>query len=122
MPASDDFLDRYVSPTHMDLVIGGLLILLVLESTRRATGWIMPILSMVFFAYALWGNYLPSPWKHKGYPLSDMIAEELHDAERHLRLGHRRLGHADHPVHHLRRHPAGLGRRPASSSTSRCAP
>lgn len=73
---SDDFLDRYVSPTPMDLVIGGILILLVLESTRRATGWIMPILSLMFFAYALWGNYLPSPWKHKGYPLSDMIAEE----------------------------------------------
>lgn len=73
---SDDFLDRYVSPTPMDLVIGGILILLVLESTRRATGWIMPILSLMFFAYALWGNYLPSPWKHKGYPLSDMIAEQ----------------------------------------------
>ena len=73
---SDDFLDRYVSPTPMDLIIGGILILLVLESTRRATGWIMPILSLTFFAYALWGNYLPSPWKHKGYPLSDMIAEE----------------------------------------------
>ncbi|MGQ3299560.1 TRAP transporter permease [Reyranella sp.] len=73
---SDDFLDRYVSPTQTDLVIGGLLILLVLESTRRATGWIMPILSLVFFAYALWGNYLPAPWTHKGYPLSDMIAEE----------------------------------------------
>jgi TRAP transporter 4TM/12TM fusion protein len=74
--ASDDFLDRYVSPTQTDLVIGGLLILLVLESTRRATGWIMPILSALFFAYALWGNYLPAPWQHKGYPLSDMIAEE----------------------------------------------
>jgi len=74
--ASDDFLDRYVSPTTMDLIVGGLLLLLVLETTRRATGWIMPVLSMIFFAYALWGNYLPAPWTHKGYPLSDMIAEE----------------------------------------------
>lgn len=73
---ADDFLDRYVSPTQTDLVIGGILILLVLESTRRATGWIMPILSMVFLAYAMWGNYLPAPWTHKGYPLSDLIAEE----------------------------------------------
>ena len=73
---SDDFLDRYVSPTQTDLVIGGILILLVLESTRRATGWIMPILSVMFLAYAMWGNYLPAPWKHKGYPLSDLIAEE----------------------------------------------
>lgn len=73
---ADDFLDRYVSPTQTDLVIGGILILLVLESTRRATGWIMPILSLIFLAYAMWGNYLPAPWTHKGYPLSDLIAEE----------------------------------------------
>ena len=73
---SDDFLDLYVSPTKTDLVIGGILILLVLESTRRATGWIMPILSTMFLAYAMWGNYLPAPWTHKGYPLSDLIAEE----------------------------------------------
>jgi TRAP transporter 4TM/12TM fusion protein len=71
----DDFLDRYVSPTPEDLVVGAILIVLVLETTRRATGWIMPVLSMAFFAYALWGNYLPAPWTHKGYPLSDMIAE-----------------------------------------------
>ncbi len=76
LAASDDFLDRYVSPTQTDLVIGGILILLVLESTRRATGWIMPILSLIFLAYAMWGNYLPAPWTHKGYPLSDLIAEE----------------------------------------------
>ncbi len=76
LAASDDFLDRYVSPTFSDLVIGGILIVLVLESTRRATGWIMPILSSLFMAYALWGNHLPSPWKHKGYPLSDLIAEQ----------------------------------------------
>ena len=76
LSASDDFLDRYVSPTMMDLIVGGILLLLVLEATRRATGWIMPMLSMVFFAYALWGNYLPAPWTHKGYPLADMIAEE----------------------------------------------
>ena len=73
--AADDFLDRYVSPTHMDVAVGAVLILLVLEATRRATGWIMPVLSMTFFAYGLWGNYLPAPWTHKGYPIVDLIAE-----------------------------------------------
>ena len=75
LAGSDDFLDRYVSPTHMDVAVGAILILLVLESTRRATGWIMPIVSMAFFAYGLWGNYLPAPWTHKGYPIVDLIAE-----------------------------------------------
>lgn len=75
LAGSDDFLDRYVSPTKMDVAVGAILILLVLESTRRATGWIMPIVSMMFFAYGLWGNYLPAPWTHKGYPIVDLIAE-----------------------------------------------
>ena len=30
---------------------------------------------MMFFAYGLWGNYLPAPWTHKGYPIVDLIAE-----------------------------------------------
>ena len=49
LAGSDDFLDRYVDPSKMDIAVGAVLILLVLESTRRATGWIMPIVSMVFF-------------------------------------------------------------------------
>ena len=75
LAGADDFLDRYVSPNRMDVVVGVVLIVLVLEATRRATGWIMPIVSVAFFAYGLWGNYLPAPWTHKGYPIVDLIAE-----------------------------------------------
>lgn len=75
LEGADDFLDRYVSPTAMDVAVGALLILLVLEATRRSTGLIMPVVSLAFFAYGLWGNYLPAPWTHKGYPIVDLIAE-----------------------------------------------
>ncbi len=75
LEAADDFLDRYVSPTSMDVAVGAVLILLVLEATRRSTGLIMPVVSLAFFAYGLWGNYLPAPWTHKGYPIVDLIAE-----------------------------------------------
>ncbi|MCA0304638.1 MAG: TRAP transporter fused permease subunit [Proteobacteria bacterium] len=75
LDAADDFLDRYVSPTAMDVAVGAVLILLVLEATRRSTGLIMPVVSLMFFAYGLWGNYLPAPWTHKGYPIVDLIAE-----------------------------------------------
>ncbi|MBX9945917.1 MAG: TRAP transporter fused permease subunit [Reyranella sp.] len=75
LAGADDFLDRYVSPNRMDVVVGVVLIALVLEATRRATGLIMPIVSLAFFAYGLWGNYLPAPWTHKGYPIVDLIAE-----------------------------------------------
>src|SRR3982751_5987856 len=40
----DDFLDRNTDPTRWDQVMGVALILLVLEATRRTSGWVMPII------------------------------------------------------------------------------
>ena len=40
-------------PRLADYVFGGALIVLVLEATRRATGWALPITAMVFLAYGL---------------------------------------------------------------------
>lgn len=71
----DDFLDRYVSPERMDIVAGGLLILLVLEATRRTTGAIMPVLCGLFWLYAMLGSHLPAPWTHKGYDTVRLISE-----------------------------------------------
>ncbi|PHK94431.1 C4-dicarboxylate ABC transporter permease [Pseudoroseomonas rhizosphaerae] len=63
----DDLLDRYVFPEALDLVVGWLLVALVLEATRRTTGWIMPAVAIAFMLYAFWGNHLPAPWTHRGY-------------------------------------------------------
>jgi TRAP transporter 4TM/12TM fusion protein len=63
----DDLLDRYVFPEPMDLVVGWALVVLVLEVTRRSTGWVMPVVSLCFLAYAFFGNHLPPPWRHQGY-------------------------------------------------------
>ena len=47
-------------PLPADFVFGGALIVLVLEATRRATGWALPITAIVFLAYALTlGNQSP---------------------------------------------------------------
>lgn len=40
-------------PRPIDYVFGGALILLIMEATRRATGWALPITAAVFLAYAL---------------------------------------------------------------------
>ena len=40
-------------PRLADYVFGGALILLILEATRRFTGWALPITAMVFLAYGL---------------------------------------------------------------------
>ena len=63
----DDLQDRIIFPEPMDIAVGWLLIALVLEATRRATGWIMPVVAIAFILYAFFGNHLPAPWTHRGY-------------------------------------------------------
>lgn len=53
--------------TPMATVAGALLLIIVLEATRRCLGWIMPIMALIFIAYALAGPYLPLAIAHRGY-------------------------------------------------------
>src|SRR6202171_1588385 len=63
--SGDDFFDRSITPNDWDVFFGVALILLVLEAMRRATGWIMPAITLCFLLYAMFGAYLPAPWTHK---------------------------------------------------------
>lgn len=63
----DDLQDRYVFPEPMDVVVGWILVALVLEVARRATGPVMPVVAILFLLYAFYGNHLPPPWQHQGY-------------------------------------------------------
>jgi TRAP transporter 4TM/12TM fusion protein len=69
----EDFTDRNTSPLRWDIVFGIALVFLVLEAMRRTSGWIMPIVTACFIAYALFGAYLPAPWTHKGYDLGRLV-------------------------------------------------
>lgn len=69
-----DFGDRATTPTQVDWIVGAIFVVLLLEATRRATGWIMPGVSIAFMLYALFGNHLPHPWTHRGYSIEDLVA------------------------------------------------
>jgi len=69
----DDFLDRSTNPNTWDQVFGIALMLLVLEATRRTSGWVMPIIIGGFIAYAFAGPLLPSPWTHRGYDIGRLV-------------------------------------------------
>ncbi|MEJ2164587.1 MAG: TRAP transporter fused permease subunit [Desulfobacterales bacterium] len=56
-----------------ELVMGGLMILLVLEAARRATGIMLPILASATIAYALLGGYIPGSWGHAGFSYQYVI-------------------------------------------------
>src|SRR6266849_5837415 len=69
----DDFFDRSIVPNDWDIFFGVALIVLVLEAMRRSTGWIMPVITLSFLLYAMFGPYLPAPWTHKGYEIPRLI-------------------------------------------------
>lgn len=69
----EEIIYRVVAPNSWDLFFGSLLILLVLEATRRTTSWILAAVTISFLAYAFVGPWLPSPWTHRGYGLGRMV-------------------------------------------------
>ena len=56
-----------ISP--LDMVAGLLLLVLILETSRQSIGMALPLIAVVFLAYAVFGPYLPSIIAHRGYDL-----------------------------------------------------
>jgi TRAP transporter 4TM/12TM fusion protein len=73
----DAFLERRQAPTDLDVLAGAVLLVLLLEACRRTTGWVLPLVSLLFIAYAYYGGYLPYTWSlaHQGFNFSAIIAQ-----------------------------------------------
>src|SRR5699024_11180808 len=69
-----EILFRKTIPNQLDVIIGGLAVLLVLEGTRRAVGSILSILILFFVLYAYFGNYMPGMLSHPGFSVERIIA------------------------------------------------
>ncbi|HEX5217077.1 MAG TPA: TRAP transporter fused permease subunit, partial [Vicinamibacterales bacterium] len=71
------FLYRAASPTGGDVLAGVLAIAVILEATRRTTGWILPVSAAAFIAYAFAGPWFAtiglSGLAHRGYDLPRLI-------------------------------------------------
>lgn len=66
---------RYgVSPTQNDLLFGGLLILLILELTRRTVGWPLVIVTSAMLLYALYGSHFPGLLTTRSFSLRRTIS------------------------------------------------
>lgn len=64
----DDLVYRIgVSPTELDLVVAVIMLLVVLEFTRRTCGNILPLIAILFLAYARFGHLLPGRFGHREY-------------------------------------------------------
>ena len=56
-----------------DLIIGGAVIVLVLEATRRSVSPMLPIITIIFLLYAFLGPYLPGDFGHRGFRVKRII-------------------------------------------------
>ncbi|MFN0074577.1 MAG: TRAP transporter permease [Chloroflexota bacterium] len=70
-------LQRIVNPTVMEVAMGILLVVAVLEATRRTTGWPLPLTAVLFLLYAFLGQYMPEPFDHRGYPVHRIIGQNF---------------------------------------------
>ena len=65
----------------LDIIVGTVVVLLVLEATRRTLGVALPILCLAFVAYALFGPWLPGPVRHKGLTYEILIDQTFFTTE-----------------------------------------
>lgn len=75
-PSGQALGNRAGHETQLDILVGVLGLALVLEATRRSLGAALPLLSLVFLAYAYWGPQLPA-WlfPHRGYGVERIVSQ-----------------------------------------------
>ncbi len=61
------------NPDPIDIVMGSLLVLLILEATRRVMGPTLPIIVGIFMLYAIFGQSAPGALRHPGASWDGLI-------------------------------------------------
>lgn len=69
----DDLAMRVGNPGLLDVVMGSVLFVVLLEATRRSMGWPLPLIALLFTAYALFGPVFPGLLQHAGASWSQFI-------------------------------------------------
>lgn len=66
----------------LDWIAGIIVVVGVIELTRRLTGWIIPILVITSLAYILWlGKLMPGAFRSASLPLDDVLFRSLYNDE-----------------------------------------
>ncbi len=60
--------------TGLDLVVGLSLLVLAVEASRQAFGWLIPGIVIVSVVYPFFGQYLPEPFHSASYPWDQVIS------------------------------------------------
>jgi TRAP transporter 4TM/12TM fusion protein len=68
-------INRQGLPSQLDIWMGMILIVLLLEAARRSLGPALAILAVLFLLYTFFGPYLPEVLRHRGVPLDFVISD-----------------------------------------------
>ncbi|MGC1175506.1 TRAP transporter permease [Polaromonas sp.] len=68
-----DLAFRVGNPSNVDVLFGSVLIITLLEATRRSMGWPLPLIAIGFSIYALAGPMFPGLLKHAGASWSQLV-------------------------------------------------
>jgi TRAP transporter 4TM/12TM fusion protein len=68
-----DLVMRVGNPNVYDIILGSILIILIIEATRRTTGWALVIVILSALAYVFWGDLIPGTFGHRGYTLVRVV-------------------------------------------------
>jgi TRAP transporter 4TM/12TM fusion protein len=69
----DDLAFRVGNPLPIDVAMGTMLILVLLEAVRRSMGWPLAAIALLFIAYAWFGRSMPGPVVHPGANWSGIV-------------------------------------------------
>ncbi len=72
---NQELVSRSGNPTFLDLVAGSVMVVLVLELARRATGWGLVTVCIMALVYAVSGPYLPGFLAHRGYGVTRIVEQ-----------------------------------------------
>ncbi|MCF4150457.1 TRAP transporter permease [Dethiosulfovibrio sp. F2B] len=69
----NELVNRAGLPTQMDIVMGFVCILLLLEATRRVSSPILPCIAIFFLIYCFYGRAFPELFQHRGFSIKRII-------------------------------------------------
>ncbi|MCG6122625.1 MAG: TRAP transporter permease [Microvirga sp.] len=64
---------RVGNPLPLDLAMGTVLIVVLLEAVRRSMGWPLPFIALMFIAYAYFGQSMPGILVHPGADWANIV-------------------------------------------------
>ncbi len=64
---------RHYVVTPLELILGAIAILLILEASRRTTGLVLPLMGFIFLFYSFYTNIFPGVLQGRGYSFTRVV-------------------------------------------------